>query len=403
METIKTILQQMSKISTPQQKFILKLLSLIMCLRGRANFRNFSRYSDYHEKTFSRWYRRSFNFIEFNSLLLSHINTGRLSEMIAALDCSFIRKSGKLTEGLGQFFNGISGRAEKGLEISTLAVVDMEGNTSYNLSTQQILGEKHDDENRIDQYLAHLQQALYALPKLIRYLATDGYYAKKKFIDGAVKLGLEQIGKLRHDAALRWLYEGEQKPRGRKRLYDGKVNFNDLSRFEFVGALADGTKQYTAVVNSACFKRNLRIVYLVKQVGDKVQTALLFSTDVKLCPKTLVRYYKARFQIEFLFRDAKQFLGLNDCQARCHESLQFHFNATMTTLNLLKWENQQRSESTKSESTKLGRVISIASWKIRKSNEHLLERFSSYLGLDFSSIKSRPDFRTFCNYGAIAT
>jgi hypothetical protein len=53
-----------------------------------------------------------------------------------------------------------------------------------------------------------------------------------------------------------------------------------------------------------------------------VQTALLFSTALDWCAQTLVRYYQARFQIEFLFRDAKQFLGLDDCQARGHESLQ---------------------------------------------------------------------------------
>lgn len=147
----------------------------------------------------------------------------------------------------------------------------------------------------------------------------------------------------------------------------------------------------------------MRIVYLVKKVGSKVQTALLFSTDLALDAKTIVRYYtstssvhrKARFQIEFLFRDAKQFLGLNHCQARCGEALHFHFNASMTALNLLKLEDRQYHSGS-------SKVISIASWKTRKANAHLLERFSSYLGLDFSNIKSHPDFEQLCNYGAIA-
>jgi len=52
----------MPQISKPQLKFILELLLLIRCLRGRAKFRNFSRYRDYHEQTVSRWYRQSFNF-----------------------------------------------------------------------------------------------------------------------------------------------------------------------------------------------------------------------------------------------------------------------------------------------------------------------------------------------------
>jgi len=197
------------------------------------------------------------------------------------------------------------------------------------------------------------------------------------------------MGKLRHDANLRWLYQGEQKARGRKRRYGGKVDFSQLSRFEFVGKL-DGQFVYSAVVNSVHFKRDLRLVYLVKRTGQKVQTALLFSTELSLDAQTLVRYYKARFQIEF--RDAKQFLGLTHCQARDSQALHFHFNAVMTTLNLLQLENRQ---------TLLGQGFSLARWKIRKINAHLFERFSSYLGLDFNRLKSRPDFEQLCSYGAI--
>ena len=391
MEIVKTILQQMSNVTKPQRKFMCVLLPLLMCLRGRANFRNLSRYSDYHEKTFSRWYRRDFDFIEFNRLSLLLFNAE--TTLIAATDCSFTPKSGKHTEGLGMFYNSVRGKAEKGLEISTLAVVNVTENTAYNLSTRQTPATNKDDESRVDCYLEHLKQDRYALPPQIRYLVTDGYYSKKKYIDGVAALDLHQIGKLRHDANLRWLYQGEQKPRGRKRRYDGKVKFDDLSRFE--AAESDGLQIYTGAVNSARFKRNLRIVYLVKRLGNKVQTALLFSTNLSLDAETILRFYKARFQIEFLFRDAKQFLGLNHCQARCSNALHFHFNASMTALNLLKLEDRQHQ-------TKDDRVISIASWKIRKANAHLLERFSSYLGLDFSSIKSQPDFEQLCNYGVIA-
>ena len=46
--------------------------------------------------------------------------------------------------------------------------------------------------------------------------------------------------------------------------------------------------------------------------------------------------YRLRFQIEFIFRDAKQFTGLSDCQARDAKKLDFHFNASFTALNLAK-------------------------------------------------------------------
>lgn len=142
-----------------------------------------------------------------------------------------------------------------------------------------------------------------------------------------------------------------------------------------MGEIAGGSL-YTAVVNSVHFKQNIRIVYLVKTIGEKIQTALLYSTDIALSAVEIYRIYKARFQIEFLFRDAKQFTGLLDCQARCPSALHFHFNASMTALNLLKLEDRQRNQGADRS------VISIASWKIRKFNEHLLKRFSSYLGVE---------------------
>jgi IS4 transposase len=64
----------------------------------------------------------------------------------------------------------------------------------------------------------------------------------------------------------------------------------------------------------------------------------LFSTEVEQDPRQIVQYYKLRFQIEFLFRDAKQFTGFEDCQARDAVKLAFHFNASLTALNLAKLE-----------------------------------------------------------------
>jgi hypothetical protein len=326
MKLLETILEQMSSVNKAQRKFVMVVLTSLMCLRGKANFRNLSRYSDLNEKTYSRGFRRDFDFVKFNQLSLDQIN---LSDhmLVAAMDCSFISKSGKHTYGLDKFYHGSVSKAEKGLEISTLAVVDVTYNTAYNLSTRQTPPLDNTSKTRVDQYLDHIRSDIDSLPSCIRYLVVDGYYSKTKFIDGVTALKLEMIGKLRHDANLRWLYQGKQKPRGRRKLYDGKVSFDDLSRFEFVGEIS-GVKLYTGIVNSAHFKRDLRLVYLVKNVGNKIQTASLFSTDIQLAAKDIYRFYKARFQIEFLFRDAKQFTGLADCQARCSSALHFHFNAT---------------------------------------------------------------------------
>jgi len=81
----------------------------------RYCFRNLSRYSDYNEKTYSRWFRRDFDFVEFNNLSLVEINNNN-NILIAAVDCSFINKSSKQTYGLDKFYNGKQGKAENGIE-----------------------------------------------------------------------------------------------------------------------------------------------------------------------------------------------------------------------------------------------------------------------------------------------
>jgi len=347
------------------------------------------------ERTYSRWFREDFDFAQFNQLSLKATVVSSKNTLIAAIDCSFIKKSGKKTYGLAKFYNGQQSRAEKGLEISTLAVVDVDYNTAYNISTHQTPATIDEDKTRVDCYISHIKRDRDSLPKTIRYIVGDAYYSKVKFIDGVVSIGLEYVGKLRHDANLRWLYTGEQKAKGRHRRYDGKVRLNDLNRLDDVGDY-NGGKLYTAVVNSVRFKRDIRISYWVKKVGNQVRSFLLFSTDIEIKAQDMLKYYKARFQIEFLFRDAKQFTGLTDCQSRHKEALNFHFNMSMTTLNLLKLEDRQQ------EKERNNKVISIGSWKIRKANEYLLKLFLSKLGLNLSSIKSSQIIDELRNHGAVA-
>jgi len=50
-----------------------------------------------------------------------------------------------------------------------------------------------------------------------------------------------------------------------------------------------------------------------------------------------VERYGARFQLAFLFKDAKQHTGLDHCQVRDPEKLHFHWNAALTSVNLARW------------------------------------------------------------------
>ncbi|PJE79557.1 hypothetical protein CI610_01462 [invertebrate metagenome] len=212
-----------------------------------------------------------------------------------------------------------------------------------------------------------------------------------------VETGLHVVSKLRNDPFLRWAYTGDYLGRGRPKVYDGKVNFKEeLHRFDFVGNLDSGEEIYTAKVHSKYLKCWIRVVMLRTLRDDKVGMALLFTTDTELDAMTIIQYYKARFQIEFVFRDAKQYTGLTDCQSRSKDAIHTHINATLSALNLLKLADAREKDTT--EKT----VISIASWKRRKFNEHLLCRVFDGLGLSLNDEKVMDTYKQLSSYGAIA-
>ncbi|SHJ39116.1 Transposase DDE domain-containing protein [Tangfeifania diversioriginum] len=66
----------------------------------------------------------------------------------------------------------------------------------------------------------------------------------------------------------------------------------------------------------------------------KLTRKLYFSTDTQMDALEILDCYQSRFQIEFLYRDAKQHTGLNDSQARSENKLNFHLNAALTTINI---------------------------------------------------------------------
>src|SRR5919202_2350814 len=404
MTIINDILKQMPGLGQPQRKFLATLFVKILVLRGRVNFRNLSRYCDYSERTIARQFREPFDWPDFHQRVLRTALDPR-SELVSAHDASFIPKSGKQTFGLGHFFNGCTSRAERGLEMSTLAVVDVTRRCALTLAVAQTPpGEQatkaEQDKTRVDFYTQHLRAHRHRLPASITYHCVDGYYAKKKYIDEVASLHLHAITKLRSDADCVFLYTGPHpKRRGARRKYAGKVNFQDLSRFEDLGTRAEEPHLhlYTAVVWHKTLQRRLRLVVLLNRKDPaKPRFIVLGSTDPALNGHKLVELYAARFQIEFLFRDSKQFTGLLDCQARAASALDFHFNASLATLNLVRAEDvgmQQGQEP---------HVFSMASWKQCHFNERLLDLFMEQLALDPTWVKNHACYEELRTYGAIA-
>ena len=145
-------------------------------------------------------------------------------------------------------------------------------------------------------------------------------------------------------------------------------------------------------------KRTLRVVMLLNaKKPEKQRHVLLFSTDGDLSGLQIIAHYGSRFAIEFLFRDAKQYLGFEDCQARNQKALDFHFNASLSALNLAK------AEALRDHKPGQPFVFSMQSQKCLSFNEHLLDRFISRFDLDRTWIKSHPAYQELRVYGAIAS
>ena len=100
-------------------------------------FRNLSRYSSYHEKTFARWYARGFDFGALNKAAITAVVPPEHAQALV-MDASFVPKSGKATSGLDRFWNGRHSRTEKGLEISALAWLAITDNCAYCLNRHLI-------------------------------------------------------------------------------------------------------------------------------------------------------------------------------------------------------------------------------------------------------------------------
>ena len=123
---------------------------------------------------------------------------------------------------------------------------------------------------------------------------------------------------------------------------------------------------------------------------------MLFSTDTEMDATTLFRFYKARFSIEFIFRDAKQFAGFSDCQARDQEALHSHFNASVTAVTLARLMAQAEQKTDEPF------VFSMASIKQHAFSEHIINLIISKLAVEQTAVKNRPQFEYLRNFAAIA-
>jgi len=381
---------------------MIHILGLYLTIKGRINFLQMERYGLYRESTYRNNFAKEFDFETFNRI---NIEDNTSLERLLVFDPSYISKSGKYTYGTGKFYSGCAQRPEWGLEIGELAIVDIANQTALHYYCEQTPDKatlQQKGWNLIDHYASLLTGRMESLTQLASHLVVDGYFAKKSFFDKVLagQQYLPLITKLRNDAALYYLYQGPPtgKP-GRPKFYDGKVNWKVLSPAHWrLHAATEELQVLSSIVYSKSLERKLKVVCLQKLTKDgswKVHKVYV-STDLGLAADKIVAYYQLRFQAEFPFRDAKQYLGLNHCQARDEQKLHFHFNACLTALSMAKtahWISLPKQERG---------AFSIADVKTLYFNELFLERFLSILQIDPEMTKNNPQLQQLLAFGSIA-
>ena len=275
---------------------------------------------------------------------------------LAAGDEVIVTKAGKCTHGLDRFFASLYSKPVPGLAFFTVSLVSVQQRRAFPMRVEQVVrsdaekaasrakavakkakappvkrrpGRPKGSTNTnkttraLTPELVRIQAMVEALLRLITtvlsmtYLVLDGHFGTPNALHMARQCNLHLLSKLRGDAALYFPYTGPYAGRGPRRKYGRKVDYDNIPETYLKRTTVDAhieTRLYQAQLLHKEFAQLLNVVIIAK-TNLRTQArahVILFSSDLELAYALLVDYYGLRFQIEFNFRDAKQYWGLED-------------------------------------------------------------------------------------------
>ena len=267
-----------------------------------------------------------------------------------------VTKAGKLTHGLDRFYASLYGRTVPGLSFFALSLVDVERRKSFPIQVEQMIrtaeekaaskakaeakkkkpgaekrtsgrpkGSKNKNKadveltpellriKRMVTSLLHLMAGFLSLT----YLVLDGHFGNNPGLQMVLQCHLHLISKLRHDAALYFPFEGTYSGHGPHPKYGDKLDYANIPN-QYLKAISTEKNIQTNIYQTEMlhkeFSQAINVV-IIHKTNLKTGTwahVILFSSDLKLSYEKVIDYYCLRFQIEFNFRDAKQYWGLED-------------------------------------------------------------------------------------------
>jgi len=237
-------------------------------------------------------------------------------ERVIVFDPSYIPNAGKSTYRRGRYWSGVAGTSKWGFDICGFAVIDIVNNTAFHLKAWQtpfadVLAEN--GLNLLTHYASLVTENTEQFKAFSNYIVADAYFSKRSIVKAVKSSDLKFISRLRNDSVLKYKFIGDRTgKKGAPKKFDGVVDVYNFNPNHF--SLDLSTEEitiYSFVVYSMAFKMDIKLaIAIFYKQGVEMARKLNFSTDLKQDGEKIVRYYRSRFQIEFLYRHAKQFTGL---------------------------------------------------------------------------------------------
>ena len=349
-----------------------RVIEAMLSMSGRVTMRGLSRWSGKggSYRTIQRFFTTSVHWCQLNFILIRQQLLDADDVLLMSGDHVVVTKAGKATYGLDRFFASLYGKAVPGLCFLSLSLLSVKRRTSYPVVTEQVekageataqaqptqkasrpRGRPKGSKNRnrrevtlspslrfIQEPIKRLLQQIGEAFKVV-YFIFDGELGHHDALQMVRQVGLHLVSKLRYNSALYWPYTGPYAGRGPRRKYGKKLDYRNIpSAYLQATSIEEGieTNIYQMSLWHKKFAEMLNIVVIVKRHLQTHKTAhvVLFSSDLMLGYAPLIDYYRLRFQLEFNFRDAKQYWGLEDFMSVNEKPVYNSANLAMFMVNV---------------------------------------------------------------------
>ena len=153
----------------------------------------------------------------------------------------------------------------------------------------------------------------------IVYFVYDGAFGNNNAVQMVKQCGLDIISKLQKNSALCFPNKDKYCGRGAPKKYGEDIDYNNLPEKYLESDDIDEKKSIrTKIYQMEMLHRkfadvlNIVIIQKINTTTGKSTHMILFSSDLILGYDKIIDYYSLRFQIEFVFRDSKQYWGMED-------------------------------------------------------------------------------------------